>query len=992
MNNSSVSYLRKPLALLGAGLSLFAANAAIAQQAPADSKEDAVKLEKFVVTGSYIPMAADAIAIPVAIINSEEIARTGVTTNALEVLKKAVPQFTGNGNIGSNNANVGSGSTGGGSQASLRNLTTLTLINGRRAAVSPISGTGGNQFVDLNIIPLAAIDSIEVLLDGASATYGSDATSGVINIKTKRDYNGVELSGFYEWTDQQGKWANRGGNFVLGAGNGKTNLTIAGGWSRQDPMYQFERSYSNPQYGTPTWGGTINFGSSYFRLNPAYVSPPVGAVKPTVTFVNNSTLQPLAAIPTAPDGKPYFGVVGSNAVYWGKAATSGAGVVGFGAGELAFGSSPEAEQVAFNLANYVTILQRREQRGAIMTFDHKLTDQIEFFGDIMIAQTYTFSQINAQPVGTTPDFNVTSAHPDNPFGNTLRVRNRFVANPRQYIYNTNFARAVMGFRGDINDRLSYETAVNINQSDLAYKNPGVIKAAGLLASAGIVPLATSQAGTAINMFQGSIPNSDVAAANFVGVATNDFTSALRSFDARVIYKAFELSSGDVVIATGGEFRTDSLRGTADLDSIPNGETGAIGWTGATSVNPFAAKRTITAGFVEIQAPLASPQQALSWAHSFDVGLAARYEKYSDTDDPTVPKITFRWLPFNDEFAVRGTYGESFNAPTLYQLVGPSDVGFTPEVILLPFGAADIPANYVGGQGQIRGGSNFTLTPATSKSITAGVVWSPKKVKGFSVEATYYKIDEENIVGVLSSQGILQDVETLGAASPYLSQNAGANNSVGNVINPATGKSLYDVRVEGFRTNGDPITAPGQVAGNIDSIYIDRPLVNIATQETSGVDLKVKYRWDLPAVGMIDISSTVAYVLDYKFGSTDIGGLATVTGGTIPEWQAYTVLSWQRNNWDAFIGNRFVPAVPAPDEFSSGITEAEQYSEFDVGVSYRFDGRWSKVLNGLKLSLIVNNVGNEHAPQLPDTFSNDSIDTGMYDPVGRRFVLSASYKF
>jgi iron complex outermembrane receptor protein len=251
MNNSSVSYIRKPVALLGAGLSLFAANAAFAQQANPDST---VKLDKFVVTGSFIPVAADAIAIPVTVIGSDEIARTGITTNALEVLKKAVPQFQGNANIGSNNANIASGSTGGGSQASLRNLTTLTLINGRRAAASPITGTGGNQFVDLNIIPLTAIDSIEVLLDGASATYGSDATSGVINIKSKADYSGAAVSGYYEFSDQPGKWATFGGNFVTGASSGKTSITIAGGWSHQDPTVSSSSAGSRTRNTAPRPG------------------------------------------------------------------------------------------------------------------------------------------------------------------------------------------------------------------------------------------------------------------------------------------------------------------------------------------------------------------------------------------------------------------------------------------------------------------------------------------------------------------------------------------------------------------------------------------------------------------------------------------------------------------------------------------------------------------------------------------------------------------
>ncbi|MFZ5495330.1 MAG: TonB-dependent receptor domain-containing protein [Verrucomicrobiota bacterium] len=949
------------------------AQQAAASPAPAteEKADKAVELEKYVVTGSYIPVAADAIAIPVTVISDQEISQTGVTTNALEVLKKAVPQFTGNANIGSNNANIASGSTGGGSQASLRNLTTLTLINGRRVAISPISGTGGNQFVDLNIIPLAAIQSIEVLLDGASATYGSDATSGVVNIKTKSNYNGAEVSGFYEWSDETGNWANRGGNFVVGTGNGKTNVTVAGGWSKQDPLWQFERGFSTPQYGTPTFGGVINFGGNYFVLNPAYSKPPVGSTKPTLSFTGTT----LNSIPTAPDGKPYFGAVGSSAYYWGK--SSGGSVAGFGAGELAFATSPEAEQVAFNLSNYVTILQRREQRGAVVTFDHEMNDQVQLFGDLLVADTFTFSQINAQPVGTNSSFNVTGAHINNPFNNTVRVRNRFVTTPRQYNYNTNFIRGVIGFRGDISDTISYETAINLNRSDLAYTNPGVIDAAGLLAAAGISPAATSA--SAINMFQRDINPADVAAANFIGTAYNNFSSALRSWDGRIITRPFSLPAGDVTLVVGSEFRVESLSGSADLKSIPD-SAGNIGWTGATSVQPFTAKREVTGFFAEAMVPLASPQQKLPWAHTLELGLAGRHEMYSDTTNPTVPKVTFRWLPVNDEFAVRGTYSESFNAPQLYYLFGPSDVGFTPSVTLLPFGQADNPDNYVGGQAQLKQSNNPGLVPAESKAYTFGMVWSPKAIKGLSLEATYWNIRESNILGVISSQTILQDVEDKGPASEYV---AGSANYRG---------SGYDVRVEGFGSNGDPITAPGQVANNIDSIYLTRPIVNIATQNADGVDFSVNYKWDLPSIGVIGIRSSFAYWIGYDFEGEELGGKATVTGGTIPRWMNYTQFSWNRDNWSVYLGAQYIPAVTAPDEVSTGKTEAEAYAEFNLGVTYRFDSRFGEWLDGLEINLAANNLGSEKPPQLGDTFPNDSVDTGRYDPIGRRFVARLSYKF
>jgi len=975
---------RNLLALLALMTSAGVAPLAVAQTAPAsDDKDDTMKLDKLVVTGSYIPVAADAIAQPVTVIGADQIAQTGITTNALEVLKKAIPQFAGNTNIGSENANIASSSTGGGSQASLRNLTTLTLINGRRAAASPITGTGGNQFVDLNIVPLTAIESIEVLLDGASATYGSDATSGVINIKTKRDYNGAALGGYYEWSDQPGNWATFGGNFVVGAGNGKTTITVAGGWSHQDPLYQFERGFSNPQYGTPTFGGVINFGGNYFVLNPAYSKPPVGATKPTIAFTGSS----LTSIPTAPDGKPYFGAVGSPAYYWGKTTSAGAGVGSFGAGELAGATSPEAEQVAFNLANYVTILQERDALGAITTFGHKLTDNLEFFGDLMYSQIKTRSQINAQPLGTVATFNVTSAYPYNPFGTTVRVRNRFVTNPRVYHYDTTFARLVGGFRGDINDRLSFETAVNLNTSDLAYRNPGVIDSAKTLAAFGI---STNTEGD-LNPFQRDISPAAVAAANVVGTGYNDFTSGLRSWDGRLVYKAGDFGAGDVTVVLGGEVRRETLEGTADLNSVPDAY-GNIGWTGATSVNPFKATRDVKSVFLESMIPLASPNQNIPWVHKFELDVAGRYEKYSDTDDPLVPKVTFRWLPKNDEFAIRGTWGKSFNAPTLYQLVGPSDVGFTPEVILLPNGLPDDPDNYVTGQAQQRQGSNPALKPSRSKALTVGVVWSPKAIKGFSVEATYWNIKEKDVVGLVTAQSILQDLEDNGAASPYLAENAGPNNSVGNFINPITGRSVYDARIEGFRSDGAPITAPGLIANNIDSIYLERPLVNIAEQSASGIDFSAKYNWDIPSVGLINITANVAYWLKYEFDGEKLAGRATVTGGTIPRWSPYVQATWKRGNWDAIFGARYIPKTNAPDEVSSGKTAAEQYASFDLGLGYRFDGRWSRALNGLRIGVFVKNVGNEAPPQLPDTFSNDSVDTGTYSAIGRTFTVSCDYKF
>jgi iron complex outermembrane receptor protein len=142
-----------------------------AAASPAASEDaNVTKLEKFVVTGSYIPYAADAPATPITTITAPDIAKTGVGGDLLEVIRKTIPQFTGSGNLGSSNGDIGSGSTGGGSAIALRNTNTLVLINGRRAAFNPIVAAAGFQFVDVNSIPVSAVERIEVLTDGATAS------------------------------------------------------------------------------------------------------------------------------------------------------------------------------------------------------------------------------------------------------------------------------------------------------------------------------------------------------------------------------------------------------------------------------------------------------------------------------------------------------------------------------------------------------------------------------------------------------------------------------------------------------------------------------------------------------------------------------------------------------------------------------------------------------------------------------------------------------
>src|SRR5471032_1719006 len=215
-------------------------------------------MEKFEVTGSYLLPAANSVAIPVITVDSAQIENSGNTTSVLEILRKTTPQFSGNGNIGAQNANVGSGSTQGGSQLALRNASTLVLINGRRMANSATAASGNSQFVDVNQIPVAAIERIEILADGASAIYGSDAVSGVVNIILKSDYEGFESGGRYGWSTDRGHYAERSAYVVGGTSNGKTSITLSAEWAKTDPIYNYERPFSTPTFGTQSFAGSVS--------------------------------------------------------------------------------------------------------------------------------------------------------------------------------------------------------------------------------------------------------------------------------------------------------------------------------------------------------------------------------------------------------------------------------------------------------------------------------------------------------------------------------------------------------------------------------------------------------------------------------------------------------------------------------------------------------------------------------------------------------------
>jgi len=890
---------------------LFATTGYSQAAAPTQTTTPPVEtMEKFEVTGSYLPPAANSVAIPVITVDSTEIANSGNTTSVLEILRKTTPQFSGNGNVGAQNANVGEQSTLGGSALALRNASTLVLVNGRRMAGSPVAATTNGAFVDVNQIPVAAIDRIEILADGASAIYGTDAVSGVVNIILKSDYEGFESGGRYGWSTDQGHYAERSGYVVGGVSDGKSSMTLSAEWYKQDPIFNYERPYSASTFGTATFPGSTSIGTAYYNLAPG-----------------------LNAAPVTPGGLSPAQLV-TNGTYNGPNTSS-------------------VQFLLFNLSQYVTQQLADDRRSMTLAFDHKIGEKFKAFGDFMYSNTHTLSQINGQPI----TLSIPAGSPNDPFNVTVTGRNRLLSYPRQYINDEVGLRGIIGLKGQLTSDWSFETAVDYSRVNDNYQNPGVINNAHLTNAA----LVTG----AFNFFARVQANpTEVVTDGIVGVATGGFFSALESYDFKLIGKLFDLPAGPVDIATGGEIRHEQVSAVADALSQIDPVTGALGWNGATTLYPFKTSRSVEGLFAEVRIPVLKDTPG---AHLLEVSGAVRHEYYSDTTNPTVPKITVRYLPINDEFALRGTYSRSFTAPTLFNLYGPNSIGFTSSYNLLPAGGGAALPNT---QNNSESGSNPHLNPSKSKNYTLGFVYSPKAVKGLSFTVDYYNVKQTDLISSIGATTIAQDVETNGPASQYASH----------------------VHFGSF--TGPGVTAKGQISTAIpDNVYIVDTLTNIAAQNFSGFDVTGKYTYNADSVGRFDFQSNIGIYKSYTIqtlpGTAPLETVALVTAsnGTLPRWQTYTSMDFHRGNYEAFVGVRYLPSLT---DLNSGLPVGS-FQTWDLSASYAF-GSEVKLLSGAKLTFGVNNVFNKFGPLDQATWSDSNVDTGTYGAIGRFVYVDLKYKF
>lgn len=978
MTDSRITSFRA-LALLGLITSSIALSHAQITPQGAAVADESVRLEKFVVTGSNIPSAADALAVPVTIIGPRQIERLDTQGNLLEVIRKGMPFFAGNGNLGNSNANVGGNSTIGGSQVSLRNLDTLVLINGRRVSNSGSGGRGGRNFVDVNQIPVSAVESIEVLTDGASAIYGSDAVGGVVNIKLKKNFRGLEIGSRYAFSNRNGDYTERSAYIVGGAGNDHATITAAVNWSKTDPLYQKDRPFSNPIINrTATISGAVGLGSAF---PTALLDPSLGSPRER---------NPVGTAATAPD----LAALIANGTY----------------APATFASIA----ATFDLSPYVTLLLDQELKtGYVSGSADLIGKKLQVYGDFISSTTKSFNQLAAQP--STPNITLPAGAPYNPLTTAFtQIAFRYTPAPRQFFNKADLIRYTLGFRGEINDKWSWDAAWTDNRSKLNSKTKNVLYAPNVTRA---IAGGYNQAGVAtpggaysrvVTGFSESSSNFVIQPAldplarasaidrasleNVLGISNADFRSDLRQLDLTLRGEPVEIATGPVGFAIGGDFRKEKLAGTPDDNSRNTGPT-ARRWLGATFFDPFSRDRNIKAGYAEVRVPVASTSWNVPGLRSLDLTAAYRYESYSDAGKSKVPKYGLRWQPFDEQVTLRYTYSEAFTAPSLYALFGPVTQGFTAtSVIPNVFG--------INGQAQSQTGSNPNLRPSTAKTNSFGIVASPKALKGLTATINYTDVDQTDVVGTIGTTTILQSVEQLGPASPYISQ----------------------VSFNAFprETGAQFVTSAGQLgnflrAGNsANLIYVFDGNVNIAGQHVRALDVTLEYETAQTVYGKFDFVTSGTFFLDYRFQALpsepfyEYAGAATVGGsgsqGTIPGYRFFTSFGWQYQTWEFNLNNTYIDKVtdlgPGGQAFVTSTSlkrvPVSSYTSWDVSVSYtiRQDTaqRWLSWLHGMKFSVGVNNLFDKMPPLAPQAFNESNVDIATYSPIGRLYFARAQVKF
>jgi iron complex outermembrane receptor protein len=721
--NSSIFARKARLLAAAAPFALvIAANPAFAQEAtPAatvPAAEDATP--DIVVTGSLFRRTDNETPSPVSVLSAATIEKRGLTTIA-DVIQTVAAS-----NGGGIPQNFTGAFASGASSISLRGLTTnstLTLFDGLRAVNYPLADDGQRSFVDLNSIPSATVERVEVLRDGASATYGADAIAGVVNVITKKEIKGI--SGRAEaGVAEAGDSANQRLQLTAGYGDLSEqgfNVYISGEYQHTGSVYNRDRGFP---YNTNNLTSLVGqnkagvVGGGYTGRNGNFgVTPPAASSSSGATTAIVIAADPTAGNPLGSTATGTFQILSAN------------GNCGAGQVRHINAGGTYCEQ---DLINQYGVIQPEQTRfGGTFRATVNLGSDTQAY----VAATFYQSKVfidgtpqsirsNGNPIDTRGIYlpvRLTSGalNPQNPFaaqGKVAQIFYRFGDIQSNLTDLARTYRIASGIDGNIGDSgFAYSVAATYMRTDLEQTRRGFLYVPGLLAAIN----------TGSYNFANPSANSQAVRDSIAPTFTSRANSELWQVQATVTKDLLDLPGGPLQLGVGGQVRYESQY---DPSPVPNRDY--------ITVNPFQAvgNRYVEAAFFEVNAPILD---------TLELNGSGRFDHYSIGFSRFSPKVGVKFTPVK-EIALRGTYSQGFRAPSIPELSG-SVIGFTQytpssAVQALYGNNSYITTTY--GLGNNSTG-NPNIKPEKSRAFTAGIVVQPRPWLSATVD--YYNIRKKDLI-------------------------------------------------------------------------------------------------------------------------------------------------------------------------------------------------------------------------------------------------------
>jgi iron complex outermembrane recepter protein len=916
------------VALMSAGVISGGALSASAQQAT--TANTPAKVEKIEVTGSNIKRIDAEGSAPITVITAEEIRQSGKQT--ITELLRELP-FNASGGLtelsGSNSFSAGAASV---SLRGLGSTATLVLLNGRRVApfssVDPNFGQSG--VVNLNALPLDVIERVEILKDGASAIYGSEAIAGVINIILRKDYKGGQVGATTT--------ANKDGLYKTYTGVG----TIGFGDLAKDKYNVFFNVEAYKQDRVMIRQADSSLNRQEFR-NTGFTWVPTSAYSPFITYITNGTG---ATAPAAGSACPTANVIPASTF-------------------LGVATGTQCLYDQFQNVAWIPDIKRASafSRGSI-----DLTPTTSVFAELnytaqktlypgapsVAGQGSTGPTVNGL-TGTVqlPPSTLAVGHPNNPFGIPVSARVRFdgVGQRNTELENKSM-RALVGVKSVIGT-WDVESAFLFDKNTIDWTTYNQLRYDMIVRAFGP------------NGYNFNSPNTGGVTADMIRVNLLDKGESKYSiWDVKGSSEIAKLAGGAAVLALGAEYRKETRLFTPDRNTL-NGNSFQLGAGSADGT------RNVASAYAEVVLPLLK---------NVEVQLAGRYDRYSDYGSSRTPKIAASWAAL-PTFKLRGSYATGFRAPSLSEISKSSVTSFLNGVNdPLRCRPASAPTA-VAGCNQAVGfliQANTQLTPERARTASAGFVWEPMAEASVSVD--YFSITRENEVSTLSATDILANE---GSTNPIYANRIIRDRNALNIGVPIPNDPGTLVYIRGGFVNNGETTVRGF---DVDSRYRinlgSAGRLTLAASATRYTDSRSSGVSGDPQISNLGFLNSPAWRGNVRASWQTGDWTTTSTVNYVGSFKTYfnpealtaASATLARNCGDGAGSPSFATYL--------GRCAVKEYVTVDLGTEYRGFKNW-------RINASIRNLANERPSFDP---RNRPMNLNWYQPQGINFALGARYSW